>query len=84
METNYNLLRDMILLSVLGVPKEDHVGHGQGGGPADPHLAVDQHLAAPRDGGVDKLCPGAKMGRDVTTQRVPQAETLQQAIKLVT
>ena len=81
MEKKYKLLQDMIILSFLSVPVEDHVGHGKSGGPADPHLAVDQHLAAPRDGGVDKLCPGAKMGRDVTTQRVPQAETLQQAIK---
>ena len=62
LETKYKLLRGKILLSVLGVPVEDHVGHGQGRGPADPHLTVVQHLAAPRDGGVDKLCTGAKVG----------------------
>ena len=60
------------------VPVEYHVGQGQGGGPADPHLTVDKHLAAPRQGGVDELCPGAEMGGDVTTQRVPQTETLQE------
>ena len=38
---------------------------------------VDQDLATPREGRVQEIRPGTKVGRDVTTQRVPQAETLQ-------
>ena len=41
-------------------------------------IIVDQDLAAPREGRVQELRPGAKVGGDVTTQRVPQTETLQQ------
>ena len=46
LETKYKIFQGIILSLILGVPVQDHVGHCQGGGPADPHLAVDQHLAA--------------------------------------
>ena len=43
-------------------------------------VIVDQDLATPREGRVQELRPGTKVGRDVTTQRVPQTETLQHTI----
>ena len=45
-------------------------------------IIVDQDLATPREGRMQELRPGAKVGGDVTTQRVPQTETLQQTLEL--
>ena len=45
-------------------------------------VIVDQDLATPREGRVQEIRPGTKVGGDVTTQRVPQAETLQRTFEL--
>ena len=65
------------------VPDQDHVGHGQDGGPADPHLAVDDDLPSSLQSRVDKLRCWAKVSGYVTAKSIPETEPLQAVEKVM-
>ena len=57
-------------------PLLDHqVGHGAGGRSRDPHLAVDQTLAAPRYRLLDEVGGATEKRDEITGRSVPKGES---------